>query len=126
MKALDEMISNTQAEYVFNNDSGGIEQVILLMHLGENKEHVSLNRSRTMPIGAMGFSPGDVLGGFEMSANSSKGEVLFQQKTPDGLQIKKRFTIPQDASAAPAYTVNLEVSFANPGYSPIRVPDFFV
>lgn len=126
MKALDETISNTQAEYVFNNDTGGIEQVILLMHLGENKDHVSLNRSRTMPIGAMGFSPGDVLGGFEMSANSSKGEVLFQQKSADGLQIKKRFTIPQDASAAPAYTVNFEVSFSNPGSTPIRVPDFFV
>ena len=124
LTARAESLSNDKAEYVFNNDSGGIEQVILFLHMGENKEHVSLNRSRTMPIGAMGFSPGEVLGGFEMSTSAANGEAIFQQKTADGLQITKHFTLTKDASVP--YSVNLEVTFHNPGQASMRVPDFFV
>ena len=62
MTALEETLKGEGAEFVFNNDTGGIEQVVLGMHMGENKENVSLNRSRTLPIGAIGFEPGVPLG----------------------------------------------------------------
>ncbi len=126
MSARAESLSTNSTEFVFNNDAGGIEQVILRMHLGENHENVALNRSRTMPIGAFGFNPSEVLGGFEMTADRAKGEVFFKRTQPDGLEISKRFTLPPGDGTKSPYTVNLEVTFTNPGAAAIQVPDFFI
>ncbi len=126
MTARAESLETDGAEFVFNNDTGGIEQVVLRMHMGEKKEHVSLNRSRLMPIGAIGFEPGEALGGFEMRTDRAKGEAAFQFARPDGLQISKRFALPQQGDKKNPYTVNLEISFRNTGSAPIQVPEFFV
>jgi len=126
MSARAESLSTNSTEFVFNNDAGGIEQVILRMHLGENHDNVALNRSRSMPIGAFGFNPGEVLGGFEMTADRAKGEVFFKRTQPDGLEISKRFTLPPGDGTKSPYTVNLEVTFTNPGAAAIQVPDFFI
>jgi YidC/Oxa1 family membrane protein insertase len=121
-----ESLSNDNAEFVFNNNTGGIEQVILRLHMGENHENVALNRSRSMPIGAFGFTPGEVLDGFEMTANRSAGEVFFQRTHPDGLQIAKRFSLPSDPDKKSAYLINLDLTFRNTGTTPVQVPDYFV
>ena len=126
MSARAESLSTNSTEFVFNNDAGGIEQVILRLHLGENHDNVALNRSRSMPIGAFGFNPGEVLGGFEMTADRAKGEVFFKRAQPDGLEISKRFTLPPGDGTKSSYTVNLEVTFTNPGSAAIPVPDFFI
>jgi len=126
MTARTESLSTNSTEFVFNNDAGGIDQVILRMHLGENHENVALNRSRTMPIGAFGFNPGEVLGGFEMTADRAKGEVFFKRTQPDGLEISKRFSLPPSDGTKSLYSVNLEVTFTNPGAAAIQIPDFFI
>ena len=126
MTARAESLTAGGADFVFNNDAGGIEQVILLSFQGENQESVSLNRDRGMPIGALGFNPGEVFGGFEMSADRTKGEVTFSKTAADGLEITKRFVLPAASDKAHLYTVNLEVSFRNPGKSELQVPAFFV
>ncbi len=126
MTARAESLAGSAAEFVFNNDAGGIESVNLLKHLGENRGTVSLNRDRGMPIGAMGFQPGEVLGGFEMSTDKDKGEASFFQKTADGIEITKRFVLPPAADKNRPYTVGLEVSFKNPGASELQVPAFFI
>ncbi|MEI6035152.1 MAG: membrane protein insertase YidC [Verrucomicrobiae bacterium] len=121
-----ESLSAESAEFIFNNDVGGIEEVILLMHQGENERSVSLNRDRGMPIGALGFVPGEVFGGFEMRADRSKREVTFSKAAPDGLEITKRFILPPASEKKRLYTVALEVSFRNPGAAELPVPAFFV
>lgn len=126
MTARAESLSAEGAEFVFNNDSGGIEQVILLMHRGENQGSVSLNRDRGMPIGALGFNPGEVSGGFEMRADRAKGEVTFSKTAADGLEITKRFVLPAASEKDRLYVVNLDVSFRNPGATEIQVPAFFI
>ena len=126
MTARAESLSAKEAEFVFNNDSGGIEQVILLMHQGENQQSVSLNRDRGMPIGALGFTPGEVFGGFEMHADREKGEVTFSKTAADGLEITKRFVLPPATDKNRLYIVNLEVAFRNPGTAALQVPPFFV
>ncbi len=126
LSARAESLSTNGTEFIFNNDAGGIEQVILRMHLGENHENVALNRSRTMPIGAFGFNPGEVLGGFEMNADRAKSEVFFKRTQPDGLEISKRFSLPQGNGTQSPYVVNFEVTFSNPGATAIQVPDFFI
>ncbi len=126
MTARAESLSAEGAEFVFNNDAGGIEQVILLMHQGENSQSVSLNRDRSMPIGALGFNPGEVFGGFDMRADRTKGEVTFSKTAADGLEITKRFVLPPASEKTRLYTVSLEIAFRNPGSSDLQVPAFFV
>ncbi len=126
MTARAESLEREGAEFVFNNDTGGIEQVVLGMHMGENKEHVSLNRSRTLPIGAIGFEPGQAVGGFAMSTDRAKGTAVFTLAREDGLEITKRFQLPPPGDNTKSYTVTLDVSFRNTGATHLQVPDFFV
>ena len=121
-----ESLSNKNAEFIFNNGTGGIEQVVLRMHKGENESHVSLNRSRSMPIGGLGFNPGEVLGGFEMTTDPAKGEAVFSSKQPGGLEIAKRFTVPMGENKEKPYAITLDVTFKNPGTAPLQVPEFFI
>jgi len=126
MTARAESISQGGVEFVFNNDSGGIEEVLLGLHKGENETRVSLNRDRGMPIGALGFQAGEVVGGFEMRTDPTKGEAVFTKTAADGLQIAKRFVLPKDSEKEKIYTVTLEVFFTNPGATELSVPDFFI
>ncbi|MFM8983041.1 MAG: membrane protein insertase YidC, partial [Spartobacteria bacterium] len=126
MKALEETLKGEGAEFVFNNDTGGIEQVVLGMHMGENKDHVSLNRSRTLPIGAIGFQPGEVLGGFNMTTDPAKGAAVFNLMREGGLEITKRFQLPPPGDKNKSYIVTLDISFRNTGATHQQVPDFFV
>jgi len=126
MKARAESLAADGAEFVFNNDSGGIEEVLLLMHRGENDGSVSLNRDRGMPIGSMGFTPGGVLGGFEMRTDRAKGEAFFTKADPNGIEITKHFVLPPAGKKSPLYTVTLEIAFRNPGTTDLTVPPFFV
>lgn len=119
-------LESGDVEFVFNNDTGGIEQVVLRMHMGEDREHVALNRSRTMPVGALGFEPGEVLGGFSMNADKAAGRVLFQKRQSDGLEISKRFSLPDTTDGKNQYQVDLEVVFRNTGTEALNVPEFFV
>ena len=121
-----ESLSNENAEFIFNNGTGGIEQVVLRMHKGENESHVSLNRSRSMPIGGLGFNPGEVLGGFEMATDPAKGEATFSSKQSGGLEITKRFAVPMGANKEKPYAITLDVTFKNPGTAPLQVPEFFI
>lgn len=121
-----ESLESDSAEFLFNNDTGGIEQVILRLHMGENQQHVSLNRSRLLPIGAIGFEPGVALGGFEMRTDRSQGRAVFDLLREDGLEITKRFQLPPKDDMSQRYLVQLDVSFRNTGSAPLQVPDFFV
>ena len=121
-----ESLSNENAEFTFNNGTGGIEQFVLRMHKGENESHVSLNRSRSMPIGGLGFNPGEVLGGFEMATDPAKGEATFSSKQSGGLEITKRFAVPMGANKEKPYAITLDVTFKNPGTAPLQVPEFFI
>lgn len=121
-----ESLSNENAEFTFNSGTGGIEQVVLRMHKSENESHVSLNRSRSMPIGGLGFNPGEVLGGFEMATDPAKGEATFSSKQSGGLEITKRFAVPVGANKEKPYAITLDVTFKNPSTAPLQVPEFFI
>ena len=124
--AQNQSLYSPSAEYVFSNDTGGIERAILLLHFGENRQAVFLNGSRTMPIGAVGGVPGEAWGGFTMQTNAGKGEAIFTRKDPDGLEITKRFTVPQSGSQDGLYVVRMDLSFRNTGSSDLERKGYFV
>lgn len=126
MAARSEAIVARDAEYIFNNDTGGIEEVRLLQHLGENKEVIFLNRDRQMPIGAIGLEPGQPTGGFIMEVDRTKAEVVFSKTYPDGLLVRKIFTLPTGETPAPPYTLGLRLEFTNTGAADVQRLGYFV
>ena len=121
-----EILSSKDADYVFNNDAGGIEKVILLLHFAENRESVFLNRDRRMPIGAIGMEPGQVVGGFNMAVDRSKEVVVFTKKEADGLEIRKTFSLPSKATHTDRFNVLLNIEFKNTSENPVQRPGYFV
>ncbi len=124
--AKSEKLSAKDADYVFNNDTGGIEEVILLLHLADNRESVFLNRDKAMPIGALGTKPGESLGGFEMDADPQKKQVVFTKKDADGLVIRKKFSLPESEEPRDKFTVLLELEFENTGAVPLQRLGYFL
>ena len=111
--ARNEILSTESAEYVFSNDAGGIERAVLLLHLGEQQDAVALNASRSLPIGAIGFRPAEITGGFDMAIDSTKRTATFSKTEDDGLRILKRFRLPEEGATNP-YLLELELEFQNP------------
>ncbi|GAB4175499.1 MAG: membrane protein insertase YidC [Terrimicrobiaceae bacterium] len=125
ISAATERMVTEKAEYVFSNDAGGIERAILLMHLGEQQEAIFLNGNRAMPIGAIGFAPGEISGGFAMEKDNATHDVVFSRTDSDGLRITKRFD-PLEQDASNPYLVRLTIDFENTGSEPLRREGYFV
>jgi YidC/Oxa1 family membrane protein insertase len=124
--ARNQSLYSPSAEYVFSNDKGGIERAILLLHFVENKQAVFLNGSRTMPIGAIGEISGEAWGGFTMRTDTGKGEAIFTRKDADGLEITKRFILPQSGTKDGTYVVRMELAFRNAGNTDVERKGYFV
>jgi YidC/Oxa1 family membrane protein insertase len=124
--ARNQSLYSKSAEYVFSNDKGGIERAILLLHLGENQQAVFLNGNRAMPIGAIGENPSEALGGFAMETDQGKGEAIFTRKDADGLEIAKRFTLPESGAKDGNYVVRMELTFRNAGATDVERKGYFV
>jgi len=115
-----------RAKFFFNNDTGGIASVQLLMHRNENDLALSLNRDPRMPIGALATVPGTADGGFAMKTDDAHGVVTFFKRDADGLEIEKKFTLAPNDSAEAPYVANLEITFRNPGTAPIARAGYYL
>ena len=124
--ARNQSLYSKTSEYVFSNDKGGIERAILLLHLGENKQAVFLNGNRAMPIGAVGENPGEAWGGFTMQIDPAKSEATFARKDADGLEIIKRFFLPEGEAKDGQYVVRMELTFRNAGNVDVDRKGYFV
>ena len=114
------------ADFVFNNDAGGIEAVLLRMHLNEKQAAVTLNGDRRMPIGALATAVQTAVGGFEMETDRAAGVVTFRKRDGDGLEIEKRFTLPKAGSAEAPYVVQLDLTFRNPTAAALSRPALYL
>lgn len=126
ISARSESLMSKHAEYLFSNDQGGIERVVLLDHDGENGKDVFLNGNSSMPIGAIGETPGEALGGFEMTVDKAKGEAVFTKRSADGLEIVKRFTAPQTDAKEGPFLVKMTLEFHNTSNTEVKQPGYFV
>jgi YidC/Oxa1 family membrane protein insertase len=124
MKPASESLYSQSTEYVFANDKGGIERAMLLLHGAENKTQVALNGSQTLPIGAIGQTPGEAWGGFTMKTEPARGEAIFTKTDSDGLEITKRFILPY--AGADPYLARMELTFKNTGANELKREGYFV
>jgi YidC/Oxa1 family membrane protein insertase len=125
-ETLESKRKTDSAEFQFNNDTGGIEAVILRAHYTEKHAPISLNGNRDMPIGALAMTPGVALGGFTMAADRVHGVVTFTKTESDGLSIQKKFTLAANESPEAPYVVNLEITFSNSSAAAITRSGYFL
>lgn len=118
-------ITTGLADFIFTSDTGGIEQIVLSGHMGENGANVALNIPEAPPIGALAEQPGQPVGGFAATPAAADA-ATFTRTMPDGVEIRKTYTVSQTDDGQGNYTVNLEVAFTNPGSVAVQRPDFFV
>ena len=121
-----ETLDTSRAEYLFANNTGGIEGVTLFLHLGANLHSLYINKDSGLPIGALCDSNGFPLGGFTMTADKQKGISQFTLAASNGLSISKTFTLPQTVGSPEEYIVGLDLSFKNSGATPLALPNYSI
>ena len=124
LSARRESLDTSRAEYLFANNTGGIEGVTLFLHLGANLHSLYLNKDSGLPIGALCDSNGFPIGGFTMTTDKKKALTTFTLATPNGLSITKNFTLPQTVGSPEEYVVGLDLSFKNSGATPLSLPNY--
>ncbi len=126
LSAKKETLDTSRAEYLFANNTGGIEGATLFLHLGANLHSLSLNKESGLPIGALCDSNGFPIGGFTMTTDKAKALTTFTLDTPGGLSITKSFTLPQTQGSPEEYIVGLDLSFKNSGATPLSLPNYSI
>jgi YidC/Oxa1 family membrane protein insertase len=120
-----ETLDTSRAEYLFANNTGGIEAVTLFLHLGANDQSLFLNKDSGIPIGALCDGNGAPIGGFAMAPDKSRTMTSFTLSVP-GLTITKSFTLPQIVGTPEEYLIGLDLSFKNTGTTPLSLPGYFI
>lgn len=126
LQARRETFDTAKAEYLFSDNSGGIEAITLFIHLGEQAHSLQLNNLSPTPIGALQEKTGNPLNGFAMTGDKTSGKISFQRTEPSGLKITKNFSLPQTSGSPEEYLVGLELTFENKGTTPLEVPSYFL
>lgn len=126
LSARRETLDTSRAEYLFANNTGGIEGVTLFLHLGVNLQSLHLNKDSALPIGALCDSNGIPLGGFTMQTDKTKQSTQFTLTAPGGLLISKSFTLPQTVGSPEEYIVGLDLSFQNNGATSLALPNYSI
>lgn len=126
ISAKRETLDTSRAEYLFANNTGGIEGVTLFLHLGANLHSLYLNKDSGLPIGALCDTNGFPIGGFTMTSDKKKGLSQFTLTAPNGLSITKSFTLPQTVGSPEEYIVGLDLAFQNSGTTPLALPNYSI
>ena len=125
LQARRETFDTAKAEYLFSDDTGGIEAVTLFIHLGEQAQSLQLNNLSPTPIGALQERSG-MLHGFSMTADKAAGKISFERTEPQGVTITKEFTLPQTTGSPEEYLVGLNLTFENKGTTTVDLPAYFL
>jgi YidC/Oxa1 family membrane protein insertase len=121
-----ETLRNSDVELRFTNRGGGIAEAVLFNHIGENSAPVTLNSPKHMPIGAMVDDPAKpVLPEFTVTRESD-GSVRCERSAPDGMTIRKKFSLVQSNQKKDDFLLELDLDVQNAGAQPHANGDYFL
>src|SRR5438552_2294507 len=121
-----ETLRNSDVELRLTNRGGGITEAVMLSHIAEDAKRVVLNSAKHMPIGSMIDDPAKpVLPEFVLS-RESESSIRCERATPDGITVRKRFSLTQTAEKKDNFVVDLDVDVLNRGAQPYANADYFV
>ena len=121
-----ETLRNSDVELRFTNRGGGIAEAVMLNHVAENAKRVTLNSPKHMPIGAMVDDPAKpALTEFTL-LRESDSSIRCERATPDGVTIRKKFSLLQSSQKKDDFLLELNLEVQNTGAQPHVNADYFV
>jgi YidC/Oxa1 family membrane protein insertase len=121
-----ETLANGDVELHLTNRGGAIAEAVLLNHTVENGHRVVLNGPDRIPIGAIVEQPDTpALGEFSMEKQAD-GSVQLERKTPDGVNVRKRFFFPPTDEKKDNFVAQMDVDFRNDGAQAYNNAGYFV
>src|SRR6266513_1870486 len=121
-----ETLRNSDVELRFTNRGGGIAEAVLFNHIGEDAKRVTLNSPKHTPIGAMIDDPAKpALPEFTLSRDSDSS-IRCERATPDGITIRKKFSLLQSSHNRDNFLIELNLEVQNTGAQPHANGDYFV
>lgn len=121
-----ETLDTAKAEYLFENNVGGIESITLFLHLGAQDHSLQLNDLSPAPIGALFEAPGKMVEGFSMNADKQSAKSSFERLESNGLMITKLFTLPQTTGSPEEYLVGLDLTLSNTSKTQLDTPAYLL
>ena len=121
-----ETLRNSDVELHFTNRGGGIAEAVMLNHIAESSDRVTLNSPKHMPIGAMVDDPAKpALPEFTWSRESDTA-IQFERAAPDGITVRKKFSLLQSTQKKDNFLLELNLDVQNTGSQPHANTDYFI
>jgi YidC/Oxa1 family membrane protein insertase len=121
-----ETLRTSDFELRLTNRGGGISEAVMLNHIGEGANRVTLNSPKHMPIGAIVDDPSKpALPEFTLS-RESESSILCERAAPDGITMRKKFSLPQASQKKDNFLLQFDVDILNTGAQPYTNADYFV
>jgi YidC/Oxa1 family membrane protein insertase len=121
-----ETLSNGDVELHLSNRGGAITEAVLLNHTVDNGQRVVLNAPDRIPIGAIVEQPeAGALPEFAIERQAD-GSVQFERKTPEGVNMRKRFFFPPTTEKKDNFVAEMDVDFRNDGPQAYNNAGYFV
>jgi YidC/Oxa1 family membrane protein insertase len=121
-----ETLRNSDVELRLTNRGGGISEAVILNQIAENDKRVVLNSPKHTPIGAIVDDPAKpALQEFTLLRNPD-GSIQCERAMPDGIAVRKKFSLLQSSEKKDNFLVELNVDVRNTGAQPYTKPDYFV
>ncbi len=121
-----ETLRNSDVELRLTNRGGGITEAVMLNQIAEDAKRVIVNSPRHTPVGAMIDDPAKpALPEFTLS-HQSDSSISCELTTPDGIAVRKKFSLLQSSEKKDNFLVELNVDIHNTGAQPYTNSDYFV
>jgi len=121
-----ETMTNGDVEFHLTNRGGAITEAVLLNHTVENGQRVVLNGPDRIPIGAIVEQP-DATALAEFSiAKQADGSVEFERKTPEGVNVRKKFFFLPSTEKKDNFVAEMDVDFRNDTAQPYNNAGYFI
>jgi YidC/Oxa1 family membrane protein insertase len=123
--AKTETLRNEDLELHLTNRGGGIEEAVLLNHIAQDGQRVTLNSREQTPIGAMIEKP-DAPSLDEFTLVRDPDGAVRAERNASSVTIRKKFFFPPSKEKKDNFLVELDVDFTNGGAQPFANPGYYV
>ena len=121
-----EALRNEDVELRLTNRGAGISEAVLLKHAVENGQRVVMNSADHTPIGAIIEQPATPLLPEFTILRGDDGSVQFDRKTPEGVNVRKKFFFPPNSEKKDNFVAEMDVDFRNDGAQAYTNPGYFL
>jgi YidC/Oxa1 family membrane protein insertase len=121
-----EALRNADVELRLTNRGAGISEAVLLNHAVENGQRVVLNTPDHTPIGAIAEQPAAPALPEFVITRGDDGSVQFDRKTPEGVNVHKKFFFAPTSEKKDNFIAEMDVDFRNDGAQPYTNAGYFV